>query len=97
LFEQLPEEITLAEPAMTRLGEGRMVGDLIFNPKLAEPAIGKVQMRLFTQAPFRANAKTITHKQHPAHQLRINRRPASVTVEWLQVRAQIIKVEEANS
>ena len=60
-----------------------------------EPAIGQVEVDFLTQPPLGANPKAITHQQHPDHQLRIDRRATSVTVEGLETLSQLAEVEEA--
>jgi len=46
------------------LAETRVVGDFVFKAQPAEPAIRQVQMGLFTQPPFGADAVAIAHDQH---------------------------------
>src|SRR5262249_27623804 len=59
-LEQLSQQITVAEATMTVLREGRMVGDVAIEPKAAEPAIRKIKVDLFTQAPLGADAKAVS-------------------------------------
>src|SRR5687768_5820498 len=51
-------------------------------------------MHLLTQTPLRADAKAVAYDQHPNQQLRIDRRPASVTVERHEVPTQLGQIEE---
>jgi hypothetical protein len=75
-LEQLAQKVGVAEPAMARLGKGRVVRHLAIKTQTAEPAVGQVQMDLFAEPPFRADAKAVTHDQHANQQLGIDRRPS---------------------
>ena len=77
----VPEGIALAETAVAVLREGRMVGHLAFQTQPTKPPIGQVEVHLLAQPPLRADAIAVAHQQHPDHQLRINRRPASGAIE----------------
>ena len=46
-LEQLAQEISIAEPAMARLGESRVIRHVAVQAKPTEPPIGEVQMDLF--------------------------------------------------
>ena len=81
-LEQLPEEVTVAEPSVAVLREGRMVGHRIGQIEATEPAIRQVQMHLLAEPPLRPDTEGIAHDQHPDHQLGIDRGPAHRTVEW---------------
>ena len=61
-----------------------MIRDLVFDPELAKPPVGQVDLDLSAEPPFRTKRKYVTDDQHPDHQHRINRRPASVRVERRQ-------------
>ena len=50
-----------------------MVGHSVAQIEPAEPAISEVEMHFLAQAPFRADAEQVADKQHPEHQLRIDR------------------------
>ena len=71
-----------------------MIRHRLRQTQATEPAVREVQMYLLTQTALRANAKTVAYDQHPNHQLRIDRRPASVTVERHQVSTQLGEIEE---
>src|SRR6185312_9097578 len=58
----------------------RVIGNLVFDTELAEPAIGKVNLNLSANPSLGADRKHIADQQHPDHQHRINRRPTSVRV-----------------
>ena len=47
IFKHNTEGFAVTKPAMTILGESQMVRDFTFQPKLAEPAIGEIQMHFF--------------------------------------------------
>jgi hypothetical protein len=93
-LEHVPQYIAVTEAAMTVLGEGRMVRHIAIETQPAEPSVGQVQMDLLAQPPLRPDAKTIADYQHPDQQFRIDRRPASGTVERRQVRPHPIKINE---
>jgi hypothetical protein len=48
-LEQVTQQIAVAETTMTVLGERRMVWHTVGQIETAKPAIGEVQMDLFTQ------------------------------------------------
>jgi hypothetical protein len=76
------------------LREGRVIRNAVFQPKATEPTIGQIQVNLFAEASFRANAETVTNDQHADHQFRINRRPARVAVVAGKVLTQITQIEK---
>ena len=49
-FEQLAQQVAVAEAAMPVLGEGRMIGYRAIKAEPAEPAIGEVEMDFFAQS-----------------------------------------------
>jgi hypothetical protein len=61
----------------------------------AEPAIREVQVNLFAQPPFRADAEAIADDQHADQQFRIDRRPSCLTVERRQVCPYTVEFDEA--
>ena len=73
-----PQSIALAEAFVPGSAEHRMIGNLIFDTELAEPAIGQINLHLRAQPPLRTQCKHISHQQHPDHQNRINRGTARV-------------------
>jgi len=93
-LKQLPEEITLPEPAMAVLGEGGVVGHRIGQIKAAEPAISQVQMHFLAKAPLRADTHDIANQQDPDHQFGVDRRPAGGTVEQCQMATYAAQVDE---
>ena len=70
---------------MAVLGEGGVVRDPVIQIEAAKPAIGQVQVHLFTEPPFRPDAEAIANQQHPDEELRIDRRTTSVAVEISEV------------
>ena len=72
---------------MAVLREGRVIGHRAIQIEPTEPTIGEVEMHLFAQPPFRADAHAIADDQHPDHQLGIDRWPTHRAVERLQVLA----------
>src|SRR5690349_17728488 len=61
-----------------------MIWDLVFNPELAEPSVSQIDLNLSTEPPLRAERKHVADNQHSDHQHRINRRSASMRVEWCE-------------
>ena len=51
-LEEMPEQVAVAEPAVTVLREGRVIRDWIDQIEAAEPSIRQVQMNFLTQPPF---------------------------------------------
>jgi hypothetical protein len=92
-IEQPAKQITVPKTAVSVLGKGRVVGDFIFKAQPAEPAISQVQMGLFAQPPFGADAIAVADDQHADHQLRINRRTPNRTIEIGKVMAQVAQIE----
>jgi hypothetical protein len=80
---------------MAVLREAGMIRHFILKPQPTEPAIRQVEVNLLAKPTLRANPEAITHQQHPDHQLRIDGRPTSVTVEGLETLSQLAEVEEA--
>jgi hypothetical protein len=64
-------------------------------PKRQNPRYAQVQVDLFAQPPFRADAEAIAHDQHADQQLRIDRRPSRRTVEGRQVCPNPLEVNKA--
>lgn len=71
-----------------------MVRHSLLQIEPAEPAICQVQVHFVAQPAFGADAEAVADHQHPDHQLRIDRGPASVAVERDKVLAQLAQVEE---
>jgi hypothetical protein len=57
-LEQFPKQITLAEAAMSVLGERRIVRNVAVEPQAAEPAIGQIKVNLIAKPPLRASSST---------------------------------------
>jgi len=72
-----------------------MIGDLTLQSQAAKPAIGQIEMNLFTQPPFGADAEAIADDEHPDHQFRIDRGPANRAIECLQLLPSIAQIDEA--
>ena len=85
LFKNMAQQITIAKAPVAVLGKRRMIGNATFQAKSTKPAIGKIQMNLFAQTAFRANAAAISNDQHTDHQFRINGRAACRTVKIPEV------------
>ena len=86
-LEQMTQQITVAETAVPVLRKRRMIRHRIRKVEAAEPAVGKVEMNFFTKATLRSDTQTVPHHQHPDQELGINRRAASMAVEFCKVRA----------
>src|SRR6266852_4065575 len=86
-LEELPEDVAVPEAAMPIDRECRVVGDLVFEIETAEPTIGKMQLDLLAQSALGADAVAVAHDEHPQHEFGIDRRPADLAVEGLQLLA----------
>jgi hypothetical protein len=93
-LEQLAQEITIAEAAMSVLRESRVIRHIALETESAEPPIDQVQMRFLAEAALRANTEAVAHEQHPDHQLRVDRGPPDLTVKGPQVSAHARQVHE---
>jgi hypothetical protein len=60
----------------------------------AKPPVGEVQVHLFAQPSFRADAEAVAHDQHADHQFRVNRRPAYGAVEGRQLPPQTVEFDK---
>src|SRR6516165_2769455 len=67
MLEDTPKNLTVAEPLIARARERRMIRDLVFDRKPAEPAIGQVHLRIPAQRSLRANGEHIANDQHADH------------------------------
>jgi hypothetical protein len=84
----MAQNIALAEPAVAVAQKGRMIGDLTLQSQTAtKPAIGQIEMNLFTQPPLGADGEAIADDEHPDHQFRIDRGPANCATERLSKQA----------
>ena len=72
-----------------------MIGDIVLDAELAKPPIGQVDLDLSAEPPLGTKRKYLAQDQHPDHEHRINRRPASVRVEWRQLVVHPAQVEQA--
>ena len=93
-LEQLAEQIALPKPAVPVLGEGRVVGHCGLQAQPAEPAIGQVEMYLFTEPALRTDAEAVADDEHPDHQFGIDRRAADLAVEGRKRRADAVELDE---
>jgi hypothetical protein len=93
-FEQLAQEIALAETAVAVLGKRRMIGHSAVETQAAEPAISQIEVDLLTQPTLRTNAEAVADDEHPDHQLGINRGPPDVAVIGLEMRPNSGQVDE---
>jgi hypothetical protein len=85
-LEDPAQDIALSEAFLPRPAEHGVVGYLVFDPELAEPAIGKVDLNLGANPPLRTDRKHVANSQHSDHQHRVNRRSAHVRV----IRSQLL-------
>jgi len=92
-LEDMAEDVALAEPTMTVLSEGGVVGNQIFEAKTTEPAIGEVQRHVFAEPTLGADAETVSNDEHPHHQFRVDRWAACMTIKRCKQMAQITKVK----
>ena len=72
-----------------------MVGHVALQAEPTEPAVRQVQVNLFAQPSFRADAEAVADDQHPDQQLGIDRRPADGAVERRQLPSQPIKFDKS--
>jgi hypothetical protein len=72
-----------------------MVRHLAVAAEAAEPAVGQVEMDLFTQAALRAQAHAVADDPHAHHQLGIDRRAANGAIKRLQGIADALQVKKA--
>ena len=93
-FEQLAQQVAVAEAAMAVFRDGRMVGHIPVEPQSAEPAIGKVQMHLVAQPTLGTDPHAVTDNEHPDHQRGVDRWPSHLAVERLQMLADARQVHE---
>jgi hypothetical protein len=84
----------VAEAAMTVLGKRRMIGHIAVEPQSAKPAIGQIEVNLLAQPPLGTNAEAVADKQHPDHQLRIDRGASDVAVIGLKMCPNARQVDE---
>ncbi len=66
-LEELAQQVAVAEPAVSVLGEGGVIGHRPLEIEPAEPAIGEVEVHLLAQAALRAYAHAIANEEHPDH------------------------------
>lgn len=71
-----------------------MIRHLAYQAEAAEPAVGRIQVHLLAQAPFRANAIAVTHNQHAEHDLGIDRGTAGMAIEGGKVVAEFAQIEQ---
>src|SRR5258707_995538 len=69
-------------------------GNRTVEPEPAEPAVRKVQVNFLAQPSFRADAKAVADDQHADHQLRVDRGPTHLAVEWRQFLRQPVEFDE---
>jgi hypothetical protein len=74
---------------MPVLREGGMIGDIAIEPEPAEPPVRQIEVDLFAEAPFGADAEAIPDDQYADHQLGINRWSSQRAVERREVAAQL--------
>jgi hypothetical protein len=79
-FENLAQDIAVAEPAVTIDRERRVIGHLVLEPEPAEPSVGKVHLDLPAQPTLRTDRIAIADQEHPDQQLRVDRRATGVAV-----------------
>lgn len=74
--------VAVAEATMAIDRKRRVITHLVVEIEPAKPPVGKVKLKLFSQPPLGADAVAIADDQHPYHQLRINRRPTNLAIDW---------------
>lgn len=58
---------------------------MILDAELAKPSISQIDLHLGAEPTLGTKCKYVAQDQHPDHEHRINRRPASVGVEWSEL------------
>src|SRR5215471_10172961 len=48
-----------------------------------------MQLDLLAQSPLEADAIAVAHDQHPNHELRVDRGPTNVAIEWRELLAHV--------
>ena len=86
---------SLAEAFAPCPAEHRVIGDIVFDAEFAKPSVGQVDLDFGAEPPLGTKRKYIADDQHPDHEHRINRRPASVRVEWRQFFVYPTQVQQA--
>src|SRR5215468_5743514 len=94
-FEKPAQQVAVTETTMPVLREDRMIGHFAVETQSAEPAIPEVQVNLFAQPSFRADAEAIAHDQHSDQQFWIDRRPSRLTVKGRQMPPNPAQVDKA--
>src|SRR5207245_1525383 len=51
----------------------------------AKPAVSEMQLDLLAQSPLEADAVAVAYDQHPNHELRVDRGPTNVAIEWREL------------
>jgi hypothetical protein len=88
-LEDVAQHIALAEAAQPVERERRVMGDLILEIELAEPAIREVQLDFLGEPALRADAAAVAHDEHADHKLGIDRRASDVAVERLKFAVEV--------
>lgn len=70
----------IAKSLVTSAGEGRVIGDLVFDAETAEPAVGEIDLNLANQLSFGSDREDVAKDEHPDHEFRINGRTSCVRV-----------------
>ena len=72
-LEHTAKNIAVAEAVIAGTRERRVVGDLVLDAELAEPAVCEVHLHLTAKRPLRADGEHVTDDEHPDHEHRIDR------------------------
>lgn len=79
-FEDMPQEIAVAETPTPVFREDRVIRHRIGEIEAAEPAVRKVQVNFFAKPPLGSDAHSVPHQKHSDDQFRIQGRPAGRAV-----------------
>src|SRR5262249_25095940 len=88
-LEHLTEDVAISKAAVAIDRERRMIRNLVFEFKTAEPAIAEMKFDLLAQPPLEADAIAVADDEHSDHQLRIDRGSTDVAVERRQLLAKV--------
>ena len=94
LLKHAAQEVAVAKPSVPVLGKGRMIRHEVRQIEPAKLPIRKVEMHIIAEPTLRPDSHHIPNKQHPDHQLGINRRTTCVTVEVPQVATDAAQIEK---
>ncbi|SIT19225.1 hypothetical protein SAMN05421772_1531 [Paracoccus saliphilus] len=94
-LEDVTEDIAVAELAMSKLRETRVIRHRVLESEPAEPAISEVEVNFLADTPLGPQPHDIADHQHPDHEFRIDRGSTGVAVETAHLLVQTGQIQEA--